>query len=424
MHELCWISKEYYATLAWVRLEDLGLIGNCQFSALIERTGAVVWCCLPRFDSEPIFATLARRDATAVSFASRPADGSLARSAISRTPTCSRRASRAPTAAFRVLDFAPRFVQYERMFRPTSSCASSSRSRARRGCSVTCEPRAGLVEGEPRARSGLATTSRYRGLSSPLRLTTDVPLSYLDGDAFALTERKHLVLTWGAPDRGAAAGRCAIASCSETVRYWQRWVKHCNIPPLYQQRGDSLGARAQAALLRGHRRDRRRDDDVDPRVAGQRPHLGLPLLLAARRVLRARRVPAARPLRGAREFVSYLLEHRRRRARSRRSRRSTASTARAISKSASRRTGPASTATARCASATARRCTSSTTSSARWCSRSRPSSSTSASATSERRATLDLLERLARQGDRRRGHARRRHLGVPHGVGAADVLEP
>ena len=41
-----------------MRLEDLGLIGNCQCSALVERTGAVVWCCLPRFDSEPVFSTL------------------------------------------------------------------------------------------------------------------------------------------------------------------------------------------------------------------------------------------------------------------------------------------------------------------------------------------------------------------------------
>ncbi len=41
-----------------MRLEDLGLIGNCQLSALIERTGAIVWCCLPRFDSEPVFSTL------------------------------------------------------------------------------------------------------------------------------------------------------------------------------------------------------------------------------------------------------------------------------------------------------------------------------------------------------------------------------
>lgn len=27
-----------------MRLEDLALVGNCQFSALVERTGAVAWC--------------------------------------------------------------------------------------------------------------------------------------------------------------------------------------------------------------------------------------------------------------------------------------------------------------------------------------------------------------------------------------------
>jgi GH15 family glucan-1,4-alpha-glucosidase len=41
-----------------MRLEDLGLIGNCQFSALIHNSGEVVWCCLPRFDSEPVCSTL------------------------------------------------------------------------------------------------------------------------------------------------------------------------------------------------------------------------------------------------------------------------------------------------------------------------------------------------------------------------------
>ena len=41
-----------------MRLEDLGLIGNCQFSALIHSSGEIVWCCLPRFDSEPVCSTL------------------------------------------------------------------------------------------------------------------------------------------------------------------------------------------------------------------------------------------------------------------------------------------------------------------------------------------------------------------------------
>ena len=37
---------------------DLGLIGNCSISALIDRQAQVVWCCLPRFDGDPVFHAL------------------------------------------------------------------------------------------------------------------------------------------------------------------------------------------------------------------------------------------------------------------------------------------------------------------------------------------------------------------------------
>ena len=37
---------------------DLGLIGNCSISALIDREARIVWCCLPRFDGDPIFHAL------------------------------------------------------------------------------------------------------------------------------------------------------------------------------------------------------------------------------------------------------------------------------------------------------------------------------------------------------------------------------
>ena len=41
-----------------MRLEELGLVGNCRFAALVDAGGDAVWCCLPRFDSEPVFARL------------------------------------------------------------------------------------------------------------------------------------------------------------------------------------------------------------------------------------------------------------------------------------------------------------------------------------------------------------------------------
>lgn len=41
-----------------MQIENLGGIGNCQFSALVHNNGEIVWCCLPRFDAEPVFSTL------------------------------------------------------------------------------------------------------------------------------------------------------------------------------------------------------------------------------------------------------------------------------------------------------------------------------------------------------------------------------
>ncbi len=215
-----------------MRLEDLGLVGNCQYSALISRSGAVVWCCLPRFDSEPVFATLLD-EAGAGAFTVGPAGGGQGEQRyLPNTNVLETRFS-TPTGSFRVVDFAPRFLQYERHFRPTQLFRLVEPLDGAPQVSVTCDPRLGWSKARP-ARWNGSNHLRFEGFDSPLRLTTDIPLSYLEGQPFALTERRHLVLTWGAPieeplpplfDRFLGA----------TTRYWEGWVKQCDVPPLFQQ---------------------------------------------------------------------------------------------------------------------------------------------------------------------------------------------
>lgn len=34
---------------------ELAPVGNCTVSALVDQGGSIVWCCMPRFDSPPVF---------------------------------------------------------------------------------------------------------------------------------------------------------------------------------------------------------------------------------------------------------------------------------------------------------------------------------------------------------------------------------
>lgn len=215
-----------------MRLEDIGLIGNCQFSALIDNTGEVVWCCLPRFDSEPVFSTLLdERDGGR--FMVGTPDGSHGQQRYLDNSNVLETVFRTADGAFRVLDFAPRFGQRDRMFRPTQLFRIVEPIDGAPRVRVLCAPRLGWSKAAPQALQG-SNHIQFEGFANPLRLTTDIPPSHLSGQPFALTERRHLALTWGAPIEEPLANLCE-RFLLDTTQYWRRWVKHCNIPPMFQQ---------------------------------------------------------------------------------------------------------------------------------------------------------------------------------------------
>lgn len=212
-------------------LEHLGLIGNCQFSALVERSGKVVWCCLPRFDSEPVFSTLLD-EKEGGTFLIGPANGEQGEQAYIENTNVLETTFRTETGSFRILDFAPRFLLHDRMFRPAQLFRIVEPLQGEPRVRVMCEPRLGWSKQVPGRLNG-SNHIQFTGFDSPLRLTSDIPISHLGGNPFTLTDKRHLVLTWGAPVEEPLRS-LTERFLSETQRYWQRWVKECNIPPLYQ----------------------------------------------------------------------------------------------------------------------------------------------------------------------------------------------
>ncbi len=211
-------------------LSEFGLIGNCQIAALVRRTGAIAWACLPRFDSPPLFGALL--DNAGGQFAIGPADD---RAGVQRyLPNTNVLETRfdGPDGAFRVLDFAPRFVVHDRPFRPTKLVRIVEPLRGTPRVRVSCDPVLGWSK-QPPSREFGSHHIAYRGYDAPVRLTTDTSLANVGGMAFALTRPARFVLAWGAPVEEPLAPLCD-RFLRETCAYWQRWVRHCAIPAAFQ----------------------------------------------------------------------------------------------------------------------------------------------------------------------------------------------
>ena len=215
-----------------MHLEDLGLIGNCQFSALVDRSGAIVWCCLPRFDSEPIFGALLD-SSDGGSFQVSGADGRPGTQRYLDNTNVLETTFHGQEGSFRIVDLAPRFVMHGRIFRPTQLFRIVEPVSGAPRISVRCAPRLGWSKDMPQSFQG-SNHIEFAGFASPLRLTTDIPPAYLGGRPFALRERRILALTWGEPIEEPLAQLCE-RFLGETIRHWQGWVKQCNIPPLFQK---------------------------------------------------------------------------------------------------------------------------------------------------------------------------------------------
>ncbi len=213
-----------------MKLEDLGLIGNCQYAALVHRDGRVAWCCLPRLDAAPVFGELL--DPAGGTFQVGPASGAAGTQRYLDNTNVLETTFEDAEGAFRLLDFAPRFEQHGRWFRPTQLHRIVEPLRGLPRLAVRCAPVQGWSKVPAPAVAG-SNHVRFEGLEAQLRLTTDVPVSYLSGQPFSLTGRRHLVLAWGQPVEEPLPALCD-RFLAETVRGWRRWVKGCDVPPRHQ----------------------------------------------------------------------------------------------------------------------------------------------------------------------------------------------
>lgn len=210
-----------------------GVIGNCSYLAHVQRDSNISWLCWPSFDSSFIFGGLLDTEKGG-RFSIQPMGEFTSKQYYVENTNVLRTEITTAEGVYRITDFAPRFRQYERYFKPLMLVRKVEPLSGRPRVRIVCEPV---------STYGAQTFNKFRGSNhvefsngiEQLRLTTDVPISHFFGDdAFVLGGTKYLVLTYGHPLE-APLERTVEHFLRETTTYWRTWIKHATISAFYQE---------------------------------------------------------------------------------------------------------------------------------------------------------------------------------------------
>ena len=214
---------------------DLALIGNCTLGALIDANARIVWGCFPRFDGDPVFCSLLKNaddygfSAVDLADCARVEQHYLENTAILVT-----RLHDSNGGSVEVTDFAPRFGQYGRMFRPMMLVRRIRRLGGSPRLTLKVRPACSDGGARPEVTWG-SNHIRYVAPGLTLRLTTDASLTaILQETPFFLEDSVTLLL--GADETvHEAAGEVGRRFLDETTQYWHEWVRYLGIPFDWQE---------------------------------------------------------------------------------------------------------------------------------------------------------------------------------------------
>jgi GH15 family glucan-1,4-alpha-glucosidase len=213
---------------------DLAVIGNSVVSALIDRNGRHVWHCHPRLDADPIFCLLV--DDANGGFMDVEIENFTAseQAYVQNTAILETTLKNDKGGSLRIIDFAPRFKQFGRIFRPATIVRRIEPDIGRCRIRVRVRPRFNYGADAPQTTRG-SNHIRFWAGDTVVRMTTDGPITYIAEDQwFVLDHPINMIL---GPDETIADSVSNVVRgfLEHTEDYWKDWVRYLSIPFEWQQ---------------------------------------------------------------------------------------------------------------------------------------------------------------------------------------------
>ena len=215
---------------------DLGVIGNCAIASLVDRRGRHVWHGLGRLDGDPVFNALLGGDDPPGGFMDVLVAGAkeIGRQRYLHNTAILETLIDGSGGTVRIIDFAPRFRRFGRMFRPPMLVRRLEPVAGRPRMTIRLRPTFDYGAYKAKLTSG-SNHARFFGDTGVMRLTTDASINYiLHETEFSLDRPLNLIV--GA-DESITDNPDTLAKSflAETESYWHTWVRDLNIPFDWQQ---------------------------------------------------------------------------------------------------------------------------------------------------------------------------------------------
>lgn len=212
-----------------------GIIGNCNYIAHVHKSTNINWLCWPSFEDSFVFGCLLDTEKGG-EFNIRLDDSHInSNQYYLENTNILVTEVKGEHAGFRVIDFAPRFIQYERYFKPLMLIRIVEPLYGNPSIRVNCHPKANYGKDDFTKSRGSNHVQFEYGKEN-MRLTTNIPISHFfdnDQNNFILTEKKYMILSYGTAFE-APLKSTADDFLVKTKEYWRRWTKKANIPNFYQ----------------------------------------------------------------------------------------------------------------------------------------------------------------------------------------------
>jgi GH15 family glucan-1,4-alpha-glucosidase len=204
----------------------------------------VVWCCLPRFDGDPVFCSLLndhsddedKPDESAMGFFDVAVDGFvrseqhyLQNSAILITTLYDK-----DDAALEIADFAPRFRRLDRIFRPMMLVRHVRPVAGHPRVRVRLRPARGYGSERPQRTRG-SNHIRYVFPDLAYRCTTDAPVTYVMNEIPFVLEEPFTVVFGADESLATSIDETSRQFFGRTLEYWREWSRYLAVPFEWQE---------------------------------------------------------------------------------------------------------------------------------------------------------------------------------------------